>query len=121
MHPGGRVDYLFLKQFGLDMWSLYPQRYLVLLENLITDGMDDERFDEWNKEMRASTTEVTEEASPMLEDMVRMKQARNTTEAAELLRLGEQMANTTNESRRAQLQDRMRQIQARAMEEAAQT
>ena len=100
------------------MWDMWPDRFIALLEHLLTDGMDEEERAEWETEMCAEEPAVDVD-DPMLNDLVAMRQAATIEEAAELMRLGQQLGNTSNPDKQAKIQQRMRDINARAMEAAA--
>ena len=99
------------------MRGLYPQRFIALLESMITDGMDRDEIEEWNKEMRQ--TDDVDANSPLLDELIQLGQAVDTADAAMLVRLGEKMARAQesgDESRIADIQSQMNSIRARAME-----
>ncbi len=102
------------------MWGMYPAEFLALLENLLTDGMTEEERKEWNEELCAVDPSI-DEADPMLLDMIRMGQASDVSEAAELMRLFAQLERAEgNESKTQQIRKRINEIRAKAMEARAQ-
>lgn len=106
---------------NLDMWQLYPARFIALLEHLLTDGMDDEQRAEWEADMAAAdpTVAVTD---PVLQDLIDMRQAVDARDAAELIRLGEQMGRADgNPDKLARIRQRMLEINRRALEAPADT
>ena len=118
MNPHGRADFLFLSELNVSMWDMYPRRFLTLLENLLTKGMTDEERKEWNDELCTVGPEI-DASDPMLQAMLDMKQAATLQEAAELIRLGDQLHRTSNPDQEARIRKRMVEINTKAKEARA--